>query len=71
MESRPFLSRIPDGNLIVKDRVETCIPGEGRYHFAATRDEEGSYAMVYVPVGRKFYVRTSLLRAKKIKALVV
>lgn len=67
IESRPFLSRIPDGNLIVKDRVETCIPGEGRYHFAATRDEEGSYAMVYVPVGRKFYVRTSLLRAKKIK----
>jgi hypothetical protein len=67
MESRPFLTRIPDPNLIVTDRVATNIPGEGRYRFVATRDEAGTYAMIYVPVGRKFYVQTSVLKAKKIK----
>jgi hypothetical protein len=35
------------------------MPGAGRYHFAATRDAGGSYAMVYAPVGRAFTVRMS------------
>jgi hypothetical protein len=33
------------------------MPGAGRYRFTATRDEAGSYAMVYAPMGRPFQVR--------------
>src|SRR6185369_3969370 len=47
IESRPFLTRIPDDSVIVTDRVPTSVPGAGRYHFAATRDSAGAYAMVY------------------------
>lgn len=68
MLSRPFLSRIPDGSLIVTDRVSTSVPGEGRYRFVATRDAEQSYAMIYVPAGRAFTVKTELIKAAKIKA---
>ena len=56
LESRPFLTRIPDDSVIVTGSVPTSIPGTGRYHFSATRDTNGSYAMVYAPVGRKFSV---------------
>ena len=37
----------------VTDRVPTSVPGAGRYYFAGTRDSEGTFAMVYSPVGRK------------------
>ena len=57
IESRPFLTRVPDDSVIVTDRVATSVPGAGRYRFTATRDQSGSYAMVYAPVGRKFKVR--------------
>lgn len=43
VESRPFLSRIPDQSLIVGD------PGIGGSHLQATRDEAGSYAFIYFP----------------------
>ena len=68
MESRPFLSRLPDDSVIVTDQVATSVPGAGRYHFAATRDESGSYAMVYVPVGRAFKVRMDKITGAKVKA---
>ncbi len=68
MLSRPFLTRIPDPSLVVAAVPATSVPGEGRYHFAATRDAEGSYAMVYVPAGRTFSVNTSPLKAPKLKA---
>ena len=57
LESRPFLTRIPDDSVIVPDKVATSVPGAGQKRFVATRDQSGSYAMVYVPVGRKFSVR--------------
>jgi hypothetical protein len=57
LESRPFLTRIPDPDVIVADRVATSVPGAGRYALAATRDSAGSYAMVYAPAGRPFTVR--------------
>ena len=57
IESRPFLTRIPDAEIIVTGRVPTSVPGAGRYRFVATRDDDGTYAMVYAPVGRKFTVR--------------
>ena len=54
IESRPFLTRIPDDSIIVTDKVSTSVPGSGQKRFVATRDTEGTYAMVYSPVGRKF-----------------
>lgn len=68
MESRPFLSRIPDDGVIVPDAVVTAVPGAGRYRFAGTRDSSGSYAMVYAPVGRPFKVRMSKISGPKVKA---
>lgn len=57
LESRPFYTRIPDDSVIVSARVPDEIPGAGLRRFVATRDSEGSYAMVYVPVSRPFNVR--------------
>ncbi len=68
MESRPFLTRVSDPDIVVTDRVPTSIPGTGRYHFAATRDSSGSYAMIYAPVGRKFKVRMDKISGSKVKA---
>jgi hypothetical protein len=66
--SRPFLSRIPDDSVIVTGRVPTSIPGAGRYRFVATRDQSGSYAMVYAPVGRAFKVRMDKITGPTVKA---
>jgi len=68
MESRPFLTRIPDESIIVADKVVNAMPGAGRYRFVATRDTEGTYAMVYAPVGRAFRVRMDAVKAKNIAA---
>lgn len=68
IESRPFLTRIPDDSIIVTDRVPTSVPGAGRYHFAATRDTDGTYAMVYAPIGRAFKVRMEVIKGAKVKA---
>jgi len=68
MESRPFLTRIPDDSVIVPHDVKTSVPGAGRYRFVATRDKNGSYAMVYVPVGRPFTVRMDVISGKKVTA---
>ncbi|HEY8549614.1 MAG TPA: glycoside hydrolase family 140 protein, partial [Vicinamibacterales bacterium] len=68
IESRPFLTRIPDPDLVVTDRVPTSVPGAGRYVFAATRDADGSCAMVYVPVGRSFRVRLDRLSGDTVTA---
>ena len=66
--SRPFLTRIPDDTVIVTDRVATSVPGAGRYRFVATRDESGSYALVYAPVGRSFKVRMDKITGATVKA---
>jgi hypothetical protein len=68
IESRPFLTRIPADNLIVPGPVPTAVPGEGRYKFVATRDENGSFAMVYVPVARKFTLRLDALTGATFRA---
>jgi hypothetical protein len=68
MESRPYLTRIPDDSVIVADKVATVVPGAGRYRFVATRDDDGTYAMVYVPNGRAFTVRMDVIRGPKAKA---
>ena len=68
MESRPYLTRIPDNSIIVTDNVATSVPGAGAYRFVATRDSEGSYAMVYAPVGRKFTVRMDVIKGSEVTA---
>ncbi len=68
LESRPFLTRIPDQSILVEDAVPTSVPGAGRYAFVATRDSGGSYAMVYAPVGRAFRVRMDAIRGPSVKA---
>jgi hypothetical protein len=67
MESRPVLTRVPDDDMIVRDRVPTSVPGAGRYRFVATRDQIGSYAMVYAPVGRPFRVRLDKITGSTVK----
>ncbi len=67
IESRPFFTRIPDPSIIVKGRVPTSVPGEGRYRFVATRDTNGTYAMIYCPVGRAFTVNMKAIKGSKVK----
>lgn len=68
MESRPFLTRIPDNTIIVTDKIASAVPGNGSYRYVATRDEAGTYAMIYVPVGRKFSVRMDAIKGKEVIA---
>ncbi len=68
LESRPFLTRIPDDSLILESDVKTAMPGSGTRRFVATRDSEGSYAMVYAPVGRKFRAFMNKIRDSRVKA---
>lgn len=68
LESRPFLSRVPDDTVIVPAKVPTAIPGAGLRRFVATRDADGRYAMVYAPVGRPFAVRLERITGQTVKA---
>ncbi|MFO1499584.1 MAG: glycoside hydrolase family 140 protein [Verrucomicrobiota bacterium] len=68
IESRPFLTRVPDDAIIVTNRVATSIPGAGRYRFVATRDADRSYAMVYVPVGRACQVHLNHINGSRVNA---
>ena len=68
MESRPFLTRIPDPEIVVAGPVPTSVPGAGRYQFVSTRDATGTYAMVYAPVGRPFAVRMHVISGSRVKA---
>lgn len=68
MESRPFLTRVPDDTIIVTDRVPTSVPGAGRYRFVATRELAGTYAMVYAPIGRAFTVRMDRIAGPTVRA---
>lgn len=68
IESRPFLSRIPDNSIIVTGNVPSAVPGVGSYQFVATRDTDGTYAMIYVPVGRKFSVNMDVIKSENIIA---
>jgi hypothetical protein len=68
LESRPFVTRVPDDSVIVESSVKTSVPGAGSRRFAAARDESGSYAMVYAPVGRAFKVRMGKISGGQVKA---
>jgi hypothetical protein len=66
MESRPFVTRIPDNSIIVTSDVPSSVPGAGAYSFVATRDQDGTYAMVYAPIGRKFSVKMDVIKGKDV-----
>lgn len=68
MESRPYFSRMPSPDFIIQDEVRSSVPGAGRYRFVATMDSNGSYAMVYAPLGRSFIVKTDMIKADNITA---
>ncbi len=68
IESRPFLTRVPDDSILVESRVKASVPGTGRARFVATRDEAGSYAMIYAPVGRRFSVHMDKIGGERVKA---
>lgn len=68
IESRPFLTRIPDNSIVVTSEVPSAVPGSGAYSFVATRDKDGMYAMIYVPVGRKFEVKMDVIKGSEVIA---
>ncbi|MEX0938435.1 MAG: glycoside hydrolase family 140 protein [Pirellulales bacterium] len=68
IESRPFLTRIPDDSFIVPHRVATAVPGAGVLRMVGTRDRDGTYAMVYTAVGRSFSVRMDAIGGPKVIA---
>ncbi len=62
LESRSFLSRIPDQTLLLSD------PETGTDHVQATRDQNGSYAFVYIPSGKPVTVDLGCLSGSTITA---
>jgi hypothetical protein len=62
MESRPYLSRIPDQGLIAG------AAGEGGLHIQATRDENGLYALIYFPEPISAELRIDALSGPSIAA---
>ena len=67
--SRPFAHRIPATDKVLKEsNIPSAWPGEGICRFAATMDEEGTYLMVYAPVGRRFTVCTKVLQGENLRA---
>jgi hypothetical protein len=62
IESRPFFTRIPDQSMLVSDE------GQGMKHVRATRDQGGSYAMVYLPLPLPVTVRLDALSGDRISA---
>jgi hypothetical protein len=62
LESRPFLSRVPDQGLIASST------GEGADHTAATRAEDGGYALVYTASGQPVSVRLDKLSGTAVTA---
>ena len=59
MESKPFFSRIPDALIVASD------PGMRGSHVCATRDTDGSYALIYVPNTQTIDVHMTCIQAKK------
>jgi hypothetical protein len=62
LESRPFLTRIPDQQIVLSDI------GTGGEHIQATRDAEGRYAMIYIPQAKTVTVDTSTIAAPQLRA---
>ncbi len=62
MLSRPFLSRIPDQSMVLDVQEDT------NDYVIATRDIDGSYAMVYFPTGRTTRIDLSKIMGNELSA---
>ena len=62
LESRPYLTRVPDQTLLMFSE------GDASHHRQATRDSDGSYAMVYSAAGHPFTVNLTKLPAPLLQA---
>src|SRR5262249_9994326 len=62
LESRPYLTRVPDQSLLVTE------PGKGPDHVQATRGDDGSYAFVYIASGKPVTINLDKLSGKEIAA---
>jgi hypothetical protein len=60
LESRSFLTRVPDQSLV------TSANPDGAEHIQATRDTDGTYAMIYSASGKPFTADLSKLKAAKL-----
>lgn len=60
IESRPFLSRIPDQSIVVSSNDTSA------GHVQACRDESGAYALIYIPTGKTVSVNTDALSGDKL-----
>ena len=61
IESRPYLNRIPDQGIIKEGQ------GEKGEYITAFRDGEGSYLMVYLPVGKTITVDPTSVQSRSVK----
>ena len=61
LESRPFLSRIPDQSLLVSP------VGTGANRVQATRDADGSYVFVYLPKGEPVRIDLGKLSGQRVR----
>jgi hypothetical protein len=59
--SRASLNRVPDQSIIIDGQ------GKSGEYATAFRDMRGRYLMVYLPVGKKVVVNTSVLNGSKLK----
>ena len=62
MESRPYLSRVPDQSLL------TTAAFSGADRIQATRASDGAYAMVYATTGRSFSINLTKLAGPTVDA---
>lgn len=62
MESRPYLTRIPDQGLLLG------AAGQGGEHAQATRDSNGAYAFVYYPKSRTISIDMTRLSGQRAQA---
>ncbi len=62
MESRPFLSRVPDQHLIASAN------GEQGAQMRATRDGAGTYALIYLPQTRPVTINLDALSGDELRA---
>ena len=64
LESRPFLTRIPDDSLIVRANVPNGVPGAGTKFMNATRSMDGAYGMIYSATSRSYVLNPQSLSGK-------
>jgi len=68
IESRPYVSRIPEQGLWGNVSCVNCNLGSGGEVIRSTRNEDGSYAMVYIPSSQRITIDFGKLSARSIKA---